>query len=90
MAIGTAFTPATELARKSTVHFSNESEDYRRARDELLVEEIELRRHIERVAAQRRQLPPSGKVTGEYRFEAGTRDRDAGRPIWRQADADRL
>ena len=29
MAIGTTFTPATELARKSTVHFPNESEDYR-------------------------------------------------------------
>jgi len=35
----------------------------------LLVEEIELRRHIQRVAAQRRQLPQGGEVTGDYRFE---------------------
>jgi hypothetical protein len=34
-----------------------------------LAEEIELRRHIERVAAQRRALPPGGEVTGDYRFQ---------------------
>lgn len=33
------------------------------------MEEIELRRHIERVAKQRRDLPPGGEVTGDYRFE---------------------
>jgi len=69
MATSKALTPATELARKSTVRFPNESEDYRRAREVLLVEEIELRRHIERVAVQRRQLPQGGEVTGDYRFE---------------------
>ena len=35
----------------------------------LLAEEIELRRHIERVAAQRRALPPGGPVVGDYRFQ---------------------
>src|SRR3546814_12903900 len=30
---------------------------------------IELRRHLERVAALRRQLPPGGEVTKAYRFE---------------------
>jgi predicted dithiol-disulfide oxidoreductase (DUF899 family) len=50
------------------VRFPNESEEYRRARDTLLAEEIELRRHIERVAEQRRQLPPGGKVAKDYRF----------------------
>ena len=35
----------------------------------LLAEEIELRRHIERVAAQRRALPPGGVVPEDYRFE---------------------
>jgi predicted dithiol-disulfide oxidoreductase (DUF899 family) len=40
-----------------------------RARDALLAEEIELRRHIERVAEQRRALPPGGEVTGKYRLE---------------------
>jgi len=62
-------TPATELARRNGVRFPNESDDYRRARDALLAEEIELRRHIERVAEQRRALPPGGEVTGQYRFE---------------------
>jgi predicted dithiol-disulfide oxidoreductase (DUF899 family) len=63
-------TPASELARRNKVRFPNESPEYRRARDALLAEEIELRRHIERVAEQRRALPPGGKVTKEYRFES--------------------
>lgn len=62
--------PAVELAQKNGVRFPNESEEYRRARDALLAEEIELRRHIERVAEQRRALPPGGAVTREYRFES--------------------
>jgi len=59
---------AKELATESGVRFPNESEEYRRARNKLLAEEIELRRHIERVAEQRRRLPPGGPVTGDYRF----------------------
>ena len=51
------------------MRFPNESEEYRRARDTLLAEEIELRRHIERVAEQRRALPPGGKVTKDYHFQ---------------------
>jgi predicted dithiol-disulfide oxidoreductase (DUF899 family) len=62
-------TPASELAGKNTIRFPNESQEYRRARDALLAEEIELRRHIERVAERRRALPPGGKVTKDYRFE---------------------
>ncbi|OOG60208.1 DUF899 family protein [Rhodanobacter sp. C03] len=61
--------PAAEMAKRSSMTFPNESADYRRARHALLVEEIELRRHIERVAEQRRALPPGGEVTGDYRFE---------------------
>ncbi len=61
--------PADELARKNGVRFPNESEEYRRAREALLAEEIELRRHIERVAEQRRALPPGGAVLKDYRFE---------------------
>jgi len=64
-----ALAPASELAKKNGVRFPNESEEYRRARDALLVEEIKLRRHIERVAEQRRALPPGGEVTEDYRFE---------------------
>jgi predicted dithiol-disulfide oxidoreductase (DUF899 family) len=69
MATKEGLAPAIELARKNGVRFPNESDAYRRARDALLAEEIELRRHIERVAAQRRALPPGGEVTGDYRFE---------------------
>jgi len=61
--------PAQELARRSTVRIPNESAEYRAARTELLAEEIWLRRHIERVAALRRALPPGGEVSGDYRFE---------------------
>ena len=66
---------ASELAANCKVRFPNESTEYRRARTALLAEEIELRRHIERVAAQRRSLPPGGKVKN-YQFvgEAGPID----------------
>ena len=69
MARNEVLTPASELAKKNGVRFPNESDEYRRARDALLAEEIELRRHIERVARQRRALPPGGEVTKDYRFE---------------------
>ena len=61
--------PASELARVAPTRIPNESADYRAARTALLAEEIELRRHIERVAAQRRALPHGAPVTGDYRFE---------------------
>ncbi|WP_225767009.1 DUF899 family protein [Inquilinus sp. Marseille-Q2685] len=69
MAKSDTLTPAAELARANPVRIPNESAEYRAARTALLAEEIELRRHIERVAAQRRALPPGGAVTGDYRFE---------------------
>ncbi len=59
---------AIDLARLNGVHLPNESADYRHARDALLAEEIELRRHIERVAEQRRALPPGGTVPKDYAF----------------------
>jgi predicted dithiol-disulfide oxidoreductase (DUF899 family) len=52
------------------VNWPNESDEYRRARDELLQAEIELRRQEERVAEQRRALPLGGEVTGGYVFES--------------------
>jgi predicted dithiol-disulfide oxidoreductase (DUF899 family) len=61
--------PAAELVRRNEMTFPNESAEYRRARQALLAEEIELRRHIERVAEQRRALPPGGAVEGDYRFQ---------------------
>ena len=71
-----ALTPAAELAQNCKVRFPNESADYRRARTALLAEEIELRRHIERVAEMRRALPPGGEVKKNYQFigEAGPID----------------
>jgi predicted dithiol-disulfide oxidoreductase (DUF899 family) len=52
-----------------TVRFPGESTDYRLARNRLLEAEIELRRAIERVAAQRRALPPGGAVPDDYVFD---------------------
>jgi predicted dithiol-disulfide oxidoreductase (DUF899 family) len=67
--VDSSLKPAAELARANRVRFPNESAEYRRAREALLAEEIELRRHIERVAEQRRNLPPGGEVTKRYAFE---------------------
>ncbi|RZT36644.1 DUF899 family protein [Cupriavidus agavae] len=68
MTQSSTLTPATELAGRNRIHFPNESPAYRQARNALLAEEIELRRHIERVAAMRRGLPPGGEVSKTYRF----------------------
>jgi len=51
------------------IEFPGEPADYRLARNQLLEAEIELRRMIERVAAQRRALPPGGAVPQDYVFE---------------------
>jgi predicted dithiol-disulfide oxidoreductase (DUF899 family) len=63
----TLLRPATELAAAASKPYPNDSANYRAARTALLAEEIELRRHIERVAAQRRALPPGG-LAGPYEF----------------------
>ncbi|WP_054004963.1 DUF899 family protein [Cypionkella psychrotolerans] len=73
MSLNLTLSPAEELARNNGVRFPGESPEYRQARDALLAEEIELRRHIERVAKQRRSLPSGGIVPQDYQFlgEAG-------------------
>jgi len=53
----------------SSVRFPGESSAYRRARDKLLNSEVELRRHVEAVAAERRKLPPGGVLKEDYLFE---------------------
>lgn len=63
----TALKSATELAAAASKPYPNDSAAYRAARTALLAEEIELRRHIERVAAQRRALPAGGEAR-DYRF----------------------
>jgi len=61
-------TPARDFASRNQFRFPNDSAEYRNARNDLLAEEIELRRHIERVAEMRRALPPGGEVTEDYQF----------------------
>jgi predicted dithiol-disulfide oxidoreductase (DUF899 family) len=58
--------PARQLADTNKARFPNESAEYRSARNALLVEEIELRRHIERVASQRRALPAGGEIPRDF------------------------
>ena len=57
---------AQQLAATNQAHFPNESSEYRRARNALLIDEIELRRAIERVAARRRDLPQGGEVPRDF------------------------
>ena len=51
------------------VRFPSESDEYRRARNELLRAEIALRRQIEAVSAQLRKLPLGGEVPLDYTFD---------------------
>lgn len=67
MTTGPVLEPATTLAARSTTRFPNESAEYRAARTALLAKEIELRRHIQEVAAQRRALPKGGEAK-DYRL----------------------
>ena len=68
----TALRPAAELAAAASKPYPNDSAAYRAARTALLAEEIELRRHIERVAAQRRALPLGGEPSAyAFRDENG-------------------
>jgi predicted dithiol-disulfide oxidoreductase (DUF899 family) len=59
--------PATDMAEASGVRWPGESAEYRHARTALLAGEIELRRRIQRLAEQRRALPP-GPLARDYRF----------------------
>ncbi|HEV2701881.1 MAG TPA: DUF899 family protein [Steroidobacteraceae bacterium] len=60
--------PAAQLAAKRRAAFPGESREYAAARQALLSEEIELRRHLARVATQRRALPPGPPIEKNYRF----------------------
>lgn len=60
--------PSKDLAPKARTPFPGESDAYRDARKALLAEEIEFRRHMTRVAAQRRALPPGPVIDKTYRF----------------------
>ena len=59
--------PARAMAEALPTRWPGESDAYRRARTQLLAEEIELRRQIQRVAEHRRALPP-GPIAKDYRI----------------------
>ena len=90
MTVQKALAPAEAMAARCHARFPNESAEYREARTALLAEEIELRRHIERVAAQRRALPPGGAVDQDYRFEGEAGPVTLAAAVRRQGHADRL
>lgn len=60
--------PALQLATDLRLPIPDESEAYARARETLLAGEIELRRQHERLAEQRRALPPGPEIKKDYRF----------------------
>ncbi|KQY86293.1 DUF899 family protein [Pelomonas sp. Root1444] len=61
--------PAAELARQARTPFPGASAEYDRARQALLAEEIEFRRHMTRLTEQRRALPPGPVIAKNYRFK---------------------
>ena len=61
--------PASTLARQAKTPFPGASPAYDTARQALLAEEIEFRRHMTRVVAQRQSLPPGPVITKNYRFK---------------------
>ena len=65
--------PAAELAALRESRFPNKSPAYAAARQALLAAEIEARRALGRVAAQRRALPPGPLVEPDYRFRLADR-----------------
>jgi predicted dithiol-disulfide oxidoreductase (DUF899 family) len=68
---------------------TDESAEYLAAREELRRAEIDLMRHRERVAAQRRALPP-GPAVKDYSFQEGPADLAAGDAPVREVRLSRL
>ena len=61
-------TSAVELAAKARTPFPGESDIYKTARQALLLEEIEFRRQMTRLAEQRQALPDGPIIAKDYRF----------------------
>src|SRR6201981_3954383 len=59
-----------EVLLDPNVQFPGESREYRRARNDLLEAEAELKRLNEQVAAKRRALPGGGLIREDYVFES--------------------
>jgi len=66
--------PAAALAKKAKTPFPGQSDAYRKAREALLTEEIELRRHMTRLVEPRRALPPGPIISMDYRFKDANGD----------------
>ena len=62
-------TPAAQLASQAKAPFPGASPEYEAARQALLGEEIEFRRHMTRLCEQRRALPPGPVIRKDYRFK---------------------
>ena len=60
---------AAELAELRSRRLLDESEAYTAARKALLAEEIEVRRHLTRLAEQRQALPEGPMVEKDYRYK---------------------
>lgn len=79
-----ALKPANELAKLAANPFPGESNAYRIAHRALLAEEVEFRRRMTRLAAQRQALPPSPFIEKNYRFRDANGS-DAVRLFWSSA-----
>ncbi|MDO9358710.1 MAG: DUF899 family protein [Polaromonas sp.] len=64
-----ALPSAAKLASNAKTPFPGASAEYDAAREALLAEEIEFRRHSTRLVEQRRALPPGPVITKNYRFK---------------------
>jgi len=60
--------PARDLAAKRKPRFATETSAYAKAREALLAEEIEVRRHLGRLARQNRELPEGPEVPESWKF----------------------
>lgn len=61
-----------QLLLDQNVYFPGESNEYRRARNELLDDEAALKLLTEKVAAKRRSLPAGGLIREDYVFESAS------------------
>jgi len=62
--------------RMKSLHYPNESREYRNARDSLLKEELALRDQVDRVARQCGALRPGGLLKEDYVFSEWVRGKN--------------
>jgi len=74
-------TTIESMVAAQTARFPGENAQYRAARNKLLASEIELRRQMEQVATQRRNLPLGGVLAQDYEFDEGASDLDDVRTV---------